>query len=97
METGAEYSYDCNTKLYVPTTYDIWVEHNLSPEELRDLQEMLKTKVVDWLFTLANGLALGLGKLSIGNMVIVYVGEIDEHSFPFSVACMNHIFNKPSK
>ena len=84
METGAEYAYDWNTMLYViPTTYDIQVEHKPPPEELRDIKEMLKTKVVDRLYRLENGLALDLDEISIGNMVIVDHGEIDEHGFLF--------------
>ena len=98
METGAEYAYDWNTLLYVtPTTYDIGVEVEPSAEEVRDLQEMLKTKAADRLYRLENGLALDLDELSVGNMVIVDHGEIDEHGFPFSVARVDHIFNKPSE
>jgi len=42
-------------------------------------------------------LALDFDELSVGNMVIVDHGEIDGHRFPFSVARVEHIYNKPSE
>ena len=49
------------------------------------------------MYRLENGLALDLNDLSIRNRVIGDHDEIDEHGFPFSVARVDHIFNKPSK
>ena len=100
MESGAEYSYDSDTKLYTnPTRFEILVQEQPSPEEIHDLEELLKSKAADRLYRLENWLALNLDELSVGNMVIVDLvhGEIDEHGFPFSVARVEHIYNKPSE
>ena len=92
MESGAEYSYDWDTKLYTnPIRFEILVQEQPSPEEIHDLEELLKSKAADRLYRLENGLALDLDELSVGNMVIVDHGEIDEHGFPFSVARVEHI------
>ena len=61
------------------------------------LEELLKSKAADRLYRLENGLALDLDELSVGNMVIPDHDEIDEHGFPFSVAQVEHIYNKPSE
>ena len=42
METGAEYPFDWDTKLYTNLTrYEIPVQEQPSPEEIRDLEELV--------------------------------------------------------
>ena len=55
----------------------------------------MKEKASDRLYRLenVNGLALNLEEVTVGNMVIIDHGEIDEHGFPFSVARVDHIYN----
>ena len=64
-----------------------------SPEEQQDFEDLMKEKASDRLYRLENGLALNLEEVTVGNMVIIDHGEIDEHGFPFSVARVDHIYN----
>ena len=95
MREGRVYAYDWDTSLYTnPPDHTAPVMGALpSPEEQQDFEELMKEKASDRLYRLENGLALNLEEVTVGNMVIIDHGEIDEHGFPFSVARVDHIYN----
>ena len=50
-----------------------------SPVEQHNFEDLMKEKASDRLYPLENGLALNLEEVTVGNMVIIDHGEIDEH------------------